>query len=197
MGTLETEAINWRLVQDGAGAKLMKFADTSLVGAYIVEPELREDSRGFFARTFCAKEFGGKGLSSSFVQCSVSMTRERGTIRGLHFQLAPAAEAKLVRCTVGALYDVIIDLRPNSKTYLQHIGVELTARNRRALYVPEMFAHGFQTLQEDTEVFYQISAFYAPDLSRGLRFDDPKLGINWPLSVTTMSEKDRSWPLLS
>ena len=175
----------------------MKFAETSLAGAYIVEPEPHEDARGFFARTFCAKEFGEKGLAGDFVQCSVSMTRERGTVRGLHFQLAPSAEAKLVRCTSGALYDVIVDLRPNSKTYLQHVGVELTARNRRALYVPEMCAHGFQTLDGDTEVFYQISAFYAPDLARGLRFDDPKLGIKWPLPVGTISEKDRHWPLLS
>ncbi|HEY1790637.1 MAG TPA: dTDP-4-dehydrorhamnose 3,5-epimerase [Verrucomicrobiae bacterium] len=175
----------------------MKFTETSLAGAYIIEPELREDSRGFFARTFCAREFGEKGLAGGFVQCSVSMTRERGTIRGLHFQIAPAAEAKLVRCTVGALYDVIVDLRPDSKTYLQHIGVELTARNRRALYVPEMFAHGFQTLEGDTEVFYQISTYFAPDLARGLRFDDPKLGVKWPLPVATMSEKDRHWPLLS
>lgn len=175
----------------------MKFIETTLAGAYIVEPEPREDVRGFFARTFCAGEFVEKGLASVFVQCSVSMTRDQGAVRGLHFQLAPAAEAKLVRCTAGVLYDVIVDLRPDSKTYLQHIGVELTARNRRSLYVPEMFAHGFQTLEADSEVFYQISAFYAPDLARGLRFDDPKLNIKWPLSVTTMSEKDRLWPLLS
>lgn len=175
----------------------MKFVETNLAGAYIVEPEPREDARGFFARTFCAREFREKGLVDLFVQCSVSMTRERGAVRGLHFQLAPAVETKLVRCTAGALYDVIVDLRPNSKTYLQHIGVELTARNRRALYVPGMFAHGFQTLEGETEVFYQISEYYAPDLARGLRFDDPKLGIKWPLPVTTMSEKDQNWPLLS
>ncbi|HXC35611.1 MAG TPA: dTDP-4-dehydrorhamnose 3,5-epimerase [Candidatus Acidoferrales bacterium] len=175
----------------------MKFAETRLDGAYIVELEPREDTRGFFARTFCAREFGEKGLADGFVQCSVSMTRQRGTIRGLHFQLAPATEAKLVRCTAGALYDVIVDLRPASKTYLQHIGVELTARNRRALYVPPMFAHGLQTLEDDTEVFYQISEFFAPDMARGLRFDDPKLEIKWPLPLATMSEKDRDWPLLS
>lgn len=175
----------------------MKFGETKLGGAYLVESEPHEDSRGFFTRTFCAREFGEKGLASSFVQCSVSMTRQRGTIRGLHFQIAPATEAKLVRCTAGALYDVIVDLRPDSKTYLQHVGVELTARNRRALYVPRMFAHGLQTLEDDTEVLYQISDFFAPDLARGLRFDDPKLGIKWPLPVATMSEKDRHWPLLS
>jgi dTDP-4-dehydrorhamnose 3,5-epimerase len=175
----------------------MKFTETKLAGAFIVEPEPREDTRGFFARTFCAREFAEKGLSSGFVQCSVSMTRERGAVRGLHYQIAPATEAKLVRCVAGALLDVIVDLRPESKTYLQHVGVELTARNRRALYVPEMFAHGFQTLESDTEVFYQISAFFAPDLARGLRFDDPKLAIKWPLPVTNMSEKDRNWALLS
>jgi dTDP-4-dehydrorhamnose 3,5-epimerase len=175
----------------------MNFTETKLAGAYIVEPEPREDTRGFFARTFCAREFGEKGLNGVFVQCSVSMTRERGAVRGLHYQVAPATEAKLVRCVVGALYDVIVDLRPESKTYLQHVGVELTARNRRALYVPEMFAHGFQTLESETEVFYQISAFFTPDLARGMRFDDPKLGIKWPLPVTNMSEKDRNWALLS
>jgi dTDP-4-dehydrorhamnose 3,5-epimerase len=175
----------------------MKFTETKLEGAYIVEPEPREDARGLFARTFCAREFGEKGLAVRFVQCSVSMTHERGTIRGLHFQLAPAAEAKLVRCVTGALYDVIVDLRPNSKTYLQHVGVELTAKSRRALYVPEFFAHGLQTLEGETEVFYQISEFFAPDFARGLRFDDPKLGIKWPLPVATIAEKDRNWPLLS
>ena len=174
----------------------MKFTETRLAGAWIVDPELREDARGFFARTFCAKEFGEHGLAANFVQCSVSMTRLRGTIRGLHYQIAPATEAKLVRCTVGALYDVIVDLRPNSKTYLQHVAVELTAGNRRALYIPAMFAHGFQTLANSSEVFYQINEFFAPDLARGLRFDDPKLGIKWPLPVSIMSEKDRNWPLL-
>lgn len=174
----------------------MKFAETKIAGVCIVEPEPHEDARGFFGRTFCAKEFGEKGLVPNFVQCSISMTRGRGTIRGLHFQIAPATEAKLVRCTVGALYDVIVDLRPNSETYLQYVGVELTASNRRALYVPAMFAHGFQTLEDATEVFYQISEFFAPDLARGLRFDDPKLGIKWPLPVAMVSEKDRNWPLL-
>lgn len=174
----------------------MKFTDTNLGGAYIVESEPHEDSRGFFARTFCAREFGGKGLASIFVQCSISLSREQGTLRGLHFQLDPASEAKLVRCTRGALYDVIVDLRPNSKTYLQHVGVELTALNRRSLYIPESFAHGFQTLDSNTEVFYQISEFFTPDLARGLRFDDPKLGIKWPLPIAAISDKDRNWPLL-
>ena len=174
----------------------MKFTETKLNGAYIVEPEPHEDARGFFARTFCAREFGARGLATTFAQSSVSMNRVRGTLRGLHFQVAPACEAKLVRCTAGALYDVLVDLRPDSRTYLQHVGIELTATNRHALYIPEMFAHGFQTMECNTEVFYQISEFYAPDLARGLRFDDPKLGIKWPLPVAAMSEKDGNWPLL-
>ena len=175
----------------------MKFIATKLKGAWIVEPEPHGDARGFFARTFCAREFEANGLATTFAQCSVSLNRARGTLRGLHLQIAPACEAKLVRCTSGALYDVIVDLRPDSPTFLQHLGVELTARNRRALYIPEMFAHGFQTLEDDTEVFYQISEFYAPELARGLRSDDPKLGIQWPLPIATISDKDRNWPLLS
>jgi dTDP-4-dehydrorhamnose 3,5-epimerase len=158
--------------------------------------ESHEDSRGFFARTFCTNEFAEQGLVSTFVQCSVSFNRKRGTLRGMHYQLPPATEAKLVRCTAGSLYDVIVDLRPGSPTYLRHIGVELSARNRRALYVPEMFAHGFQSLEDETEVFYQISEFFVPDKSTGLRYDDPKLGIKWPLPVAVISEKDERWPLL-
>src|SRR5439155_1728660 len=134
---------------------LMQFTPTQLGGAFIVEPEPHEDCRGFFARTFCFREFQDHGLVSNFVQCSVSLSHKRGTLRGLHYQLPPACEVKLVRCTAGALYDVIVDLRPESRSYRQHIGVELTARNRRALYVPAMFAHGLQTLEDDTEVFYQ------------------------------------------
>ncbi len=174
----------------------MRFEPTKLAGAFIVETERHEDSRGFFARTFCANEFAERGLVSTFVQSSVSFNRQRGTLRGMHYQLPPACEAKLVRCTAGSLYDVIVDLRPGSPTYLQHIGVELTARNRRALYVPEMFAHGFQSLEDETEVFYQISAFFVPDKSTGLRHDDPRLRINWPLPVAVISEKDARWPLL-
>jgi dTDP-4-dehydrorhamnose 3,5-epimerase len=174
----------------------MRFEPTKLAGAFIVETESHEDSRGVFARTFCAREFAEHGLATAFVQSSISFNRTRGTLRGLHYQLPPACEAKLVRCTSGSLYDVIVDLRPDSPTYLRHCGVELTARNRRALYVPEMFAHGFQSLEDETEVFYQISAFFAPDKSTGLRHDDPKLGINWPLPVAVMSEKDARWPLL-
>ncbi len=174
----------------------MQVLPTPLAGAFVVEPEPHEDARGFFARTFCAREFGERGLASTFVQCSVSFNHKRGTLRGLHYQALPAAEVKLVRCTSGAIYDVIVDLRRNSPTYLQHFGVELTARNRRALYVPQMFAHGLQTLADETEVFYQINEFHAPDKAAGMRYDDPKLNIQWPLPVGTMSEKDLKWPRL-
>jgi dTDP-4-dehydrorhamnose 3,5-epimerase len=175
---------------------LMQFTETKLNGAYIIDLEPREDARGFFARTFCAREFKEHGLGTDFVQCSISMNRMRGTLRGMHYQLPPAGEAKLVRCTAGAIHDVIVDLRRDSPTYLQHFGVDLTAQNRCALYVPEMFAHGFQTLEDDTEIFYQMSEFYAPDKSAGVRFDDPKLGIVWPLPVAAIADKDRTWPLL-
>jgi dTDP-4-dehydrorhamnose 3,5-epimerase len=174
----------------------MRFTPTPLRGAFVVEPEPHVDERGLFARTFCSREFAEHGLATTFVQCSVSLNRLRGTLRGMHYQRPPACEVKLVRCTAGSIYDVIVDVRPDSPTYRQHFGVELTAANRRALYIPEMFAHGFQSLQDDSEVFYQISEFYTPDASTGLRFDDPALGIAWPLPVTVMSEKDRLWPLL-
>ena len=174
----------------------MKFIGTRLAGAFIVEVEPHEDARGFFARTFCAREFGELGLARDFVQCSVSLSRTRGTLRGLHYQRPPACEAKLVRCAAGALFDVIVDLREGSPTFRQHLGLELTAKNRRALYVPEMFAHGFQTLEPDTEVFYQISEYYTPEASTGLRYNDPRLGIKWPLPVAAVSEKDANWPLL-
>ena len=174
----------------------MRFEATGLAGAFLVELERLEDARGFFARTFCAREFADRGLASVFVQSSVSFTSRRGTVRGLHYQLPPACEVKLVRCTAGAIYDVIVDLRPDSPTYLQHAGVELTADNRRALYVPEMFAHGFQTLADGSDVLYQMSEFHAPDRAAGVRFDDPRLGIQWPLPVAEISGKDRNWPLL-
>ncbi|MGA9778098.1 MAG: dTDP-4-dehydrorhamnose 3,5-epimerase [Verrucomicrobiia bacterium] len=174
----------------------MLFIPTRLSGVYIVEPEPHEDDRGFFARTFCAREFKEHGLATEFVQCSISLNRIRGTLRGLHYQLSPACETKLVRCTSGAIHDVVVDLRQDSPTYLQHLGVELTAQNRLALYIPKMFAHGLETLVDETEVFYQISEFYAPAKSIGLRFDDPKLGIQWPLPVSVINDKDRNWPLL-
>jgi dTDP-4-dehydrorhamnose 3,5-epimerase len=174
----------------------MRFSATKLAGAWVVEPQLHEDSRGCFARTYCSREFAEQGLTDNFVQCNTSWNARKGTLRGLHYQLTPSCEVKLVRCTAGALLDVIVDLRPDSPTYLQHAAVELTAGNRLALYIPGMFAHGFQTLEDNTEVFYQRSQFYAPKLGRGLRYNDPKLGINWPLSVTSISERDLDWPCL-
>jgi dTDP-4-dehydrorhamnose 3,5-epimerase len=170
--------------------------ETPLIGAFVVEVEPREDERGLFARTFCTREFREQGLVESFVQCNTSWNTHKATVRGLHYQLAPSCEVKLVRCTSGALWDVIVDLRPDSPTYLKHVGVELTAQNRRALYVPEMFAHGFQTLEDGTEVFYQMSEFYAADLARGVRYNDPKLGIKWPLAVGSISDKDQRWTFL-
>ena len=174
----------------------MRFAPTNLNGAWIVEPEPHKDNRGLFARTFCAQEFRHHGLMDAFVQCNTSWNALKGTVRGLHYQLPPSSEAKLVRCTAGATWDVIVDLRPDSSTYLQHVGVDLTAKNRHALYIPEMFAHGFQTLEDETEVLYQMSEFYTPELARGLRYDDPKLGIRWPLVAASISDRDQAWDLL-
>jgi dTDP-4-dehydrorhamnose 3,5-epimerase len=174
----------------------MKFQETPLAGAYVIHLEPHRDERGLFARTFCAREFHAQGLNESFVQCNTSWNAAKGTVRGLHYQLPPSCEAKLVRCIVGAIWDVIVDLRPESPTYLQHVGVELTAENRLALYIPEKFAHGFQALEDATEVFYQMSEFFAPALARGLRYDDPKLGISWPLPLSAISEKDQAWALL-
>jgi dTDP-4-dehydrorhamnose 3,5-epimerase len=174
----------------------MRFTPTKLAGAYIIEPQPHADSRGLFARTFCANEFRAQGLVDVFVQCNTSWNVSKGTLRGLHFQLSPSSEVKLVRCTAGALWDVIVDLRPQSATYLQYVAVELTAGNRSALYIPEMFAHGFQTLEEGTEVFYQMSQFYAPKLAQGIRYDDPKIGIKWPLPVSSISDLDLNWTLL-
>jgi dTDP-4-dehydrorhamnose 3,5-epimerase len=163
----------------------------------VIELEPHADERGFFARAFCAREFGEHGLATRLVQCSVSLTHRKGTVRGLHFQQPPAIEVKLVRCTAGSIHDVIVDLRPESPTYLQHVAVELSARNRRTLYVPERFAHGFQCLEDESEVLYQISEFHSAEHASGLRFDDPRLGIAWPLDVTILSERDRAWPLLA
>jgi dTDP-4-dehydrorhamnose 3,5-epimerase len=174
----------------------MRFAETRLKGAFVIDLERREDERGFFARTFCAREFAEHGLNANFVQCHTSVNRSAGTLRGMHYQMPPAAETKLIRCTSGALCDVIVDLREDSPTYLQHAAVELTAENRTQLYVPRMFAHGFITLAPDTEIFYQVGAFYAPEYERGLRHNDPRLAISWPVPVRVLSEKDRNWPLL-
>ena len=175
----------------------MIFTETRLAGAYVIDPERREDERGFFARVYCEEEFRAHGLMPHIAQANISHNRLRGTLRGMHYQRPPHGEAKLVRCTRGAIHDVIVDLRPDSPTYLQWIGVDLTADNRRMLYVPEMFAHGFVTLEDDTEVTYQVSEFYTPGAEGGIRWDDPALGIEWPVEVRVISEKDRSWPDLT
>lgn len=168
----------------------MIFSETPLKGAYVLELDRIEDERGFFARSWCVKEFKKHGLNPDLVQCSVSFNKKKGTLRGMHYQAAPHEEAKLVRCTRGALYDVIIDLRPDSGTFKQWFGVELSAENRKALYIPEGFAHGFQTLEDDTEVLYQMSEFYHPESVRGLRWNDPQFGIVWPIEVVTTSKRD-------
>ena len=174
----------------------MLFTETPLGGAYVIDLELRRDQRGFFSRTFCAREFAEHGLKATVAQCNLSYSAKVGVLRGMHYQAPPAAENKLVRCTRGIIHDVIIDLRPNSPTYLRHFAIELSDENRRALYVPEMFAHGFLTLASDTEVVYQMSEFYTPGFERGLRYDDPAFGIEWPMAVTEISDKDAAWPLL-
>ncbi|WP_412030231.1 dTDP-4-dehydrorhamnose 3,5-epimerase [Deinococcus yunweiensis] len=175
----------------------MIFTETALKGAFIIDVDVREDERGGFARTFCQREFEAHGLSPQVAQANLSFNHAAGTLRGLHFQLPPAAESKLVRCTRGRIVDVIVDLRPDSPTRWQHVAVELSDENRRALYVPELFAHGYQTLEDGAEVVYQVGEFYTPGYERGLRFDDPRLGITWPLTPTVMSDKDRQWPLLT
>jgi dTDP-4-dehydrorhamnose 3,5-epimerase len=172
----------------------MRITETRLGGAYVIELERHEDERGYFARTFCRAEFERAGLTSPVEQCSTSFNRRRGTLRGLHFQLAPAAEHKLVRCTRGRIYDVIVDIRDGSPTLYEWLAVELSEHDGRALYVPAGFAHGFQTLADGTEVFYQISEPYQPDLARGLRWDDPRLAIRWPIPTPILSERDRSYP---
>ncbi len=174
----------------------MQFSETKLAGAYIVDLERREDSRGFFARAFCQKEFAAHGLKPFIAQANVAYNYKKGTLRGMHFQFPPAAETKLVRCTRGAILDIIVDLRPESPTYLQDIAVELNEENGRALYVPERFAHGYQTLHDNTETSYQVGEFYAPDYESGLMHDDPRLSLEWPLPVTVISEKDQQFKLL-
>jgi len=174
----------------------LKFAPTPLAGAYVVELERLQDERGFFARSFCQEEFRRHGLKPAIAQCNVSWNRRRGTLRGLHFQAAPHEEAKVVRCTRGAIWDVIVDLRKGSATARRWHAVELTADNRRALYIPAGFAHGFQTLAEDSEVLYQMSEFYHPESARGVRWDDPTLAIPWPLKDPVMSPRDREFPVL-
>ena len=173
----------------------MIFTETELPGAYVIDLERREDERGFFARAWCAEEFAEHGLSTKLVQANLSFNLRKGTLRGMHFQVDPHAEAKLVRCTRGAVYDVIVDLRPGSDTYKRWVGIELDADSRRAVYVPEGFAHGYQTLEPETETFYQVSEYYTPEAEGGVRWDDPAFGIEWPDPANAlMSEKDRSWP---
>jgi dTDP-4-dehydrorhamnose 3,5-epimerase len=172
----------------------MIFSETKLKGAFIIDLEKLEDYRGFFARTWCQREFEAHGLNPRLVQCSISFNKHKGTLRGMHYQVAPYEEAKLVRCLRGALYDVIIDLRPQSTTFKQHIAVTLTAENRQMLYVPEGFAHGFQTLEANTEVFYQMSEFYHPEHTRGVRWNDPAFGIQWPEAERIILERDQNYP---
>jgi dTDP-4-dehydrorhamnose 3,5-epimerase len=170
------------------------FTETTLKEAFLIEPERREDERGFFARTWCQREFESHGLHKKWVQCNISFNKKKGTLRGMHYQVPPYEEAKLVRCTRGAIFDVIIDLRLQSPSFKQWVTLELTADNRRMLYIPEGFAHGFQTLTDETEIFYQMSQFYAPAHANGVRWDDPVFNITWPADERTISEQDRSYP---
>jgi dTDP-4-dehydrorhamnose 3,5-epimerase len=175
----------------------MNFAETSLRGAYIIDPERHHDDRGYFARVFCRREFAAHGLPVEVAQTSVAFNGRKGTIRGLHFQYPPVAEAKLVRCTRGAMLDVIVDLRPESPTYLRHVSIEMSGRNGRSLFIPERFAHGYQTLEDDTEASYQMNEFYTPGADGGLLYSDPRLEIEWPLPVSVISSRDLAWPLLA
>ena len=172
----------------------MLFEETPLAGAYVIMQEKRGDDRGFFARAFCSQEFEQAGLIAQFVQVNNSLTAKKGTLRGMHYQLAPYAETKIVRCIRGALCDVIIDLRPQSATFGSNFQIELNAESREMLYVPKGFAHGFITLTDDTEAFYFVDEFYAPDHERGIRWDDPKFAINWPITPVELSEKDAAHP---
>ncbi len=168
----------------------MIFTETKLKGSFIIDIEPLEDERGFFARSWDVHKFKQHGLNPRLVQCDVSFNKKRGTLRGMHYQAAPFAESKLVRCTMGAAYDVIIDIRSNSPTFKQWLAVELTAENHRALYIPQDFAHGFQTLVDNTEVFYQMSEFYHPECTRGVRWNDPAFGVEWALPVGSISDGD-------
>ena len=175
----------------------MQFTETKLTGAFLIDIQPRSDDRGFFARTFCAREFEERGLKPSIAQANVAFNRRKGALRGLHFQYPPSAETKLIRCTRGAVLDVIIDLRPESATYLQHVAVELTADNHRTLYVPERFAHGYQVLEDNTETTYLMGEFYTPSDAGGLHYSDPRLAIDWPLPPVDLTQRDRDWPMLA
>jgi dTDP-4-dehydrorhamnose 3,5-epimerase len=172
----------------------MIFEETKISGVYLVGVERHYDERGFFARSWCAQEWAARGLSTRLAQCSLSFNAKKGTLRGIHYQAKPYAECKLVRCTRGSLYDVAVDLRVGSPTYLKWVGAELSAENHRALYIPEGCAHGLLTLKDDTEVFYQISEFYYPEAGRGVRWNDPAFGIEWPFEPAVISERDRTYP---
>ncbi len=174
----------------------MIICETRIPGAYEIRVEPKCDDRGFFARSWCQQEFAARGLNSRLVQCSISFNARKGTLRGVHYQAAPCPETKLVRCTMGAIYDVVVDLRVESPTYRQWIGATLTAQNRHMLYVPGGCGHGFMTLEDETEVFYQMSEFYHPELARGVRWDDPAFGIVWPGTVEQISDRDRTYPNL-
>jgi dTDP-4-dehydrorhamnose 3,5-epimerase len=169
------------------------FRETELPGAFVIELQKHEDERGFFARSWCQKEFEARGLNPRTVQCNVSFNKLKGTLRGMHYQVPPCAEAKLVRCTRGAICDVIIDLRRESVTYKQHVSEVLSSDNYKALFIPEGFAHGFQTLEDNCEVFYQMSAYYSPEHERGVRYNDPAFRISWPIDVTMISDRDRNY----
>lgn len=175
----------------------MHFSETSLSGAKLVDLDRIEDDRGFFSRIFCRQEFNHAGLKEDVAQANLSFNRHKGTVRGMHYQVEPALETKFVRCIRGAVLDVIVDVRKGSPTYLHHFDVELTAENRQAIYIPANFAHGFQTLEDNSEVMYMVSGFYAAEHERGLRYNDPALSIAWPLPVSHVSSKDTTWPLLS
>jgi dTDP-4-dehydrorhamnose 3,5-epimerase len=175
----------------------MKFTESKLKGAFIIDIEPRNDNRGFFARTFCQTELREHGLNPVIAQANIAFSARRGTLRGMHFQFPPAAESKLVRATRGAIVDIIVDLRPESETYLEHISVELTESNHRAIYVPERFAHGYQVLEDNTETSYDVGEFYTPASEGGLRYNDPRLGLVWPLPVSEISPKDSAWAPLA
>ncbi len=172
----------------------MKFTETKLTGAFLIELEKKSDDRGFFARAWCAEEFAAHGLNCRIAQCNNGFSDRASTLRGIHFQVAPHAETKVVRCIHGALYDVIVDLRPRSPTFREWCSHELSADNRRMLYIPEGFGHGYQTLEDNTEILYLTSEFYHPESASGVCYDDPALGIDWPLDVTSISLPDRNWP---
>lgn len=172
----------------------MRFASASLDGVFVLEPERAEDPRGYFARTWCSREFAAQGLPTAIVQSSISYNRQAGTVRGLHFQWPPSAEGKLVRCERGAVHDVMLDLRPDSGTFLRHVAVRLQADVGNAVYIPPGVAHGFQTLTDEAIVYYMMTDYYEPDLAAGVRYDDPAFGITWPLPVAVISDRDRNYP---